>query len=82
MQQRLLDCSFTLAGVLPDLNVRVRDLSAIKVGSILTLPATTSATGRLTLEEKQLYEAIPVRQNNKKAVQLLALAQPTGWLED
>ena len=82
LQQRLLDCHFTLAGVLPELQVRVRDLAEIKVGSILRLSAPTTSSGRLTLEDKQLYEAIPVRQSNRKAVQLLALAQPTGWLED
>ena len=81
LQQRLLDCSFTLSGVLPDLEVRVRDLSSIKVGSVLKLSAPMTATGRLTLEDRQLYEAVPVRQNNKKAVQLLALAQPIGWHE-
>jgi len=82
LQQRLLDCSFTLAGVLPDLQVRVRELASIKVGSVLKLSAPMNMAGRLTLEEKHLYEAIPVRQSNRKAVQLLALAQPTGWLED
>ncbi len=82
LQQRLLDCSFTLAGVLPDLQVRVRELSSIEVGSVIKLSAPMSATSRLTLEEKHLYEAIPVRQSNRKAVQLLGLAQPTGWLED
>ncbi len=82
LQQRLLDCSFMLAGVLPDLQVRVRELAAIEVGSVLKLSAPMSMAGRLTLEEKHLYEAIPVRQSNRKAVQLLALAQPTGWLED
>ena len=82
LQQRLLDCSFMLAGVLPNLQVRVRDLSAIKVGSVLKLSAPMTMAGCLTLEEKHLYEALPVRQSNKKAVQLLGLAQPTGWLED
>ena len=82
LQQRLLDCSFTLAGVLPDLQVRVRELSAIEVGSVLKLSAPMTRAGRLTLEDKHLYEAVPVRQSNRKAVQLLGLAQPTGWLED
>ncbi len=82
LQQRLLDCSFMLAGVLPDLQVRVRELSAMEVGSVLKLSAPMELAGRLTLEEKHLYEAIPVRQSNRKAVQLLGLAQPTGWLED
>ena len=61
LQQRLLDCSFMLAGVLPDLMVRVRELSAIEVGSVLKLSAPMSMTGKLTLEDKHLYEAIPVR---------------------
>ena len=82
LQQRLLDCSFMLAGVLPDLQVRVRELSAIEVGTVLKLSAPMSLAGKLTLEGKHLYEAIPVRQSNRKAVQLLGLAQPTGWLED
>ena len=82
LQQRLLDCSFMLAGVLPDLQVRVRELSSIEVGSVLKLSMPMSTAGRLTLEDKHLYEALPVRQSNRKAVQLLGLAQPTGWLED
>ncbi len=81
LQQRLLDCSFTLAGVLPDLQVRVRDLATLEVGTVLKLSASTSTTGRLTLEDKQLYEALPVRQSNRKAVQLLGLAPLTGWFE-
>jgi flagellar motor switch protein FliM len=82
LQQRLLDCSFMLAGVLPDLKVTVRELSAITIGSVLKLSAPMEMAGRLTLEDKHLFEAVPVRQSNKKAVQLLGLTQPTGWLED
>jgi flagellar motor switch protein FliM len=82
LQQRLLDCSFTLAGILPRLQVSVRDLAAIEVGSILKLNSTIETSGRLMLEDKPLYEATPVRQNNKKAVQLLEIFQPSAWLED
>ncbi|HEY0784672.1 MAG TPA: FliM/FliN family flagellar motor switch protein [Acidobacteriaceae bacterium] len=82
LQHRLLDCSFTLAGVLPGVQVRVRELAAIEEGSVLKLSAAMSTAGRLTLEGKPLFEAIPVRQSNQKAVQLLGLTQSTGWLED
>jgi flagellar motor switch protein FliM len=82
LQQRLLDCSFQLEGVLPRLQVRVRELAAIQKGSILKLNSTMSTSGRLMLEKKPLFEASPVRQNNKKAVQLLSVVPPASWQED
>ena len=81
LQQRLLDCSFSLAGVLPELQVRVRELAAIEPGIVLKLSSPADTPGQLTLEDKPLYEATPVRQGSKKAVQLLGLTQPPGWLD-
>ncbi len=82
LQQRLLDCVFQLDGVLPKLQVRVRELAAIERGSILKLSPTVTTSGRLLLEGKPLFEASPVRQNNKKAVQLLSVVPSASWLGD
>jgi flagellar motor switch protein FliM len=71
LRKRILDCTFSLSGDLPDLKVAVRDLARIEVGSVLMLSASVVAPGKLTLEGKTYYEAVPVRQGNNKAMQLL-----------
>ena len=71
LQQRLLDCKFDVSGELPDLMVSVKDLSGIEVGSVLTFSASVAEPGKLLLEGKPYYQAVPVRQGNSKAMQLL-----------
>jgi flagellar motor switch protein FliM len=71
LQKRMLDCKYALSGDLPDLRVSVKELARIEVGSVLTLSAPVSAPGKLTLEGKTYYEAVPVRQGSNKAMQLL-----------
>jgi flagellar motor switch protein FliM len=71
LQKRILDCKFWLSGELPDLKVSVRDLARIEAGSVLTLSAPVDAPGKLTLEGKTYYTAVPVRQGSSKAMQLL-----------
>ncbi|ADW70910.1 flagellar motor switch protein FliM [Granulicella tundricola] len=71
LQKRILDCQFALSGDIPNLKVPVRDLARIEVGSVLMLSAPVSMPGKLTLEGKTYYEALPVRQGNNKAMQLM-----------
>ena len=83
LEQRMLDCRFTVAGSLPEVRVPVRSLSALCVGEVFLLPASVEAPGRLTLEDRNFFEAAPVRSGNLKAVQLLsALAMPPLPQED
>ena len=70
LQERMLDCQFALTGELPSLSVPVRDLAALKVGSLLKFSAPLTASGRLTLEAKPFYNVSLVQQGNHKAVQL------------
>jgi flagellar motor switch protein FliM len=71
LQKRILDCPFSISGDLPDLKVAVRDLARIEIGSVLMLSAPVDAPGKLLLEGKTYYEAVPVRQGSSKAMQLL-----------
>jgi len=75
LEKRLLDCKFDVSGDLPNLLVSVKDLSRIAVGSVLTLSAPVAEPGKLLLEGKPYYQAVPVRQGNNKAMQLLAPVQ-------
>lgn len=75
LRKRMLECRFSLSGELPDLKVSVRNLANIQVGSILTLSAPVAEAGKLTLEGKDYFEAVPVRQGNNKAMQLLHHAE-------
>ena len=73
--KRLLDCKFDVSGDLPNLMVSVKDLSRIAIGSVLTLSAPVAEPGKLLLEGKPYFQAVPVRQGNNKAMQLLAALQ-------
>ena len=71
LEERMLNCDVSLSGELPDLTVSVRDLARIEVGSVLTLSAPVSAPGWLKLEGRAYYEAVPVGQGTRKAMQLI-----------
>ena len=72
LEQRILECKFTLAGGLPRVRVPVRELAALAVGSVFRLGAPVDAAGRLLLENKEFFEAVPVRSGKHKAVELIA----------
>ncbi len=77
LRTRILECRFGVSGDLPNLRVSVRDLAQIRPGSVLMLSAPVDASGKLTLEGRTYFEALPVRQGNQKAMQLLsAVAAP------
>jgi len=70
LDKRVLDCNFALSGEISELRVAVRDLARLDVGVVLTLPAPASAPGKLTLEGRPYFEAFPVGQGSRKAMQL------------
>lgn len=78
LKQRILDCNFSLSGELAELKVSVRDLARLEVGTVLALPAAASAPGKITLEGRPYFEASPVGQGNKKAMQLLLAIDPNN----
>ncbi len=82
LEERILDCRFTLSGGLPEVRVPVRELAALAVGAVFRLGAPVEATGRLALEGKQFFEAVPVRSGKNKAVELIAALPQATWAED
>jgi flagellar motor switch protein FliM len=72
LEQRMLECRFRVGGTLPEVLVPVRSLAALRVGEVFLLPASIQAAGRFTLEEREIFEALPVRSGRLKAVELLA----------
>jgi len=75
LRTRMLDCKFSLSGELPDLRVPVRHLAAIKEGSVLMLSTPVSGPAKLMLEGKNYFNAVPVREGNNKAMQLMQRLQ-------
>ena len=72
LEERILDCQFTLAGGLPEVRVPVRELASLAVGSVFRLGAAVESSGRLVLEGHDFFEAVPVRSGKNKAVELIA----------
>jgi flagellar motor switch protein FliM len=70
LRKRILDCKFSVSGELTGLKVPVRNVASIEVGSVLLLSAAVSDPAKVTLEGKNYFEALPVRQGNNKAMQL------------
>jgi flagellar motor switch protein FliM len=82
LSKRILDCRFSLSGELSNLKVSVRDLAAIEEGSVLLLTAPVSGPATLTLEGKSYFNALPVRQGNNKAMQLIHRLQTSQTEEE
>lgn len=82
LEERILDCRFTLSGSLPQVRVPVRELAALAVGAVFRLGAPVEGPGRLLLEGRDFFEAVPVRRNKAKAVELMAPLPAAGWMQD
>ncbi len=82
LEERILDCRFTLSGGLPAVRVPVRELAALAVGQVFRLGAPVDSTGRLALEGKQFFEAVPVRSGKNKAVELITPLEQSAWAQD
>jgi flagellar motor switch protein FliM len=62
----------------------VKDLVDLKPGMILKMKAPVQRPGRLTVEDVEIFEALPVRNGKQKAAQLSLRSQEPGvrkeWL--
>ena len=70
LRDRLFNCSLLVSTDLTDLRVPVRHLVDLKPGSFLNLNVSVKTPVRLTLANRELFEAIPVRCGAQKAAQL------------
>jgi len=76
LRERILDCDFVVMRVL------VKDLIDLKVGMVLKMRAPVKNPGRLTVEDVEIFEALPVRNGIRKAAQLSSRSQePSGKKE-
>jgi len=78
IRERILDCDVLVASGLFPLKVPVRDLVTLKTGSVLKLRVPIGTPGALSLEGRELFEAVPVRNGLQKAAQLVRRAQRTS----
>jgi flagellar motor switch protein FliM len=82
LEERILDCCFRLSGGLPEVKVPVRELAAMAVGSVFRLGSPVEASGRLCLEGKDFFEALPVRAGKRKAGELVVAMPGAGQPPD
>ena len=75
LRERILDCDFTVAADITQMRVVVKDLIDLKPGTILRMKAPVRAPGRLTVEDVEIFEALPVRSGSRKAAQLSSRSQ-------
>jgi flagellar motor switch protein FliM len=75
LRERILDCDFTVAADITQMRVVVKDLIDLKPGAILRMKAPVRTPGRLTVENVEIFEALPVRNGARKAAQLSSRSQ-------
>jgi len=75
LRERILDCEFKLSADITQMRALVKDLIDLKPGMILKLKAPVQRTGRITVENVDIFEALPVRNGNQKAAQLSLRSQ-------
>ena len=79
LRERILDCEFDVSSELPALRVAVRDLIALRPGSVLKLRAPIRNPGMLTAGGRTMFEAVPVRNGSQRATQLGRRVPSTDW---
>jgi flagellar motor switch protein FliM len=57
------------------MRVVVKDLIDLKPGTILKMNAPVRTPGRLTVEDVEIFEALPVRNGARKAAQISVRSQ-------
>ena len=77
LRKRLLNCPMPLAVTLPHLQVPIRHLLALDIGSILNLRAPVQSPIHLQAGNHSLFDVTPVRQGEHKAAQLNAALRNT-----
>jgi flagellar motor switch protein FliM len=78
LRERILDCDFVMSEDITQIQVRVKDLIEIKPGMILKMKAPVKKVGRLTIEDLEVFAAMPVRSGLRKAAQVLSVLQEPG----
>ena len=71
LRERVLECDFTASVDLTRVRMPVRDLVALTTGSVLRLNMPVKNPSYLTIEGRELFEAVPVRSGNRRAAQLV-----------
>ena len=79
LRERILDCSFEVRAELAELRVPVKDLVALEPGSVLKLRAPVRTPAMLTLGERAIFEAFPVRSGPHRAAQLGHRSHSDDW---
>ncbi|MGA3008811.1 MAG: flagellar motor switch protein FliM [Terracidiphilus sp.] len=82
LRERILDCDFTVAADITQMRVLVKDLVDLKPGMVLKMKAPVKNPGRLTVEDVELFEALPVRNGTRKAAQVSSRSQEPGGGKD
>lgn len=82
IRERILDCNVLLSADIPNTRVKVSDLVRLEPGHILRLRTPVKASGALTVEGHELFEAIPVRNGSQKAAQLGQRVQRPTWTKE
>ena len=78
LRQRMLDCKFQIAADIPQMRVCVKDLVGLTPGTVLKLNTEVKTPGKITVENIDLFEALPVRSGLLKAAQIsLRLHEPS-----
>lgn len=70
LRERLLDCKFKVSADIPRMRAQVKDLTRLRAGTILRMNSPVMNAGRLTVEDAEIFESIPVRSGKMKAAQL------------
>jgi len=74
-RERILDCNVVVAADITQIRVKVRDLISMAPGGILRMNAPVRIPGRITVENVDIFEALPVRNGARKAAQLSSRLQ-------
>jgi flagellar motor switch protein FliM len=72
----VLNCPFETTVGLANLKVPLRELMALRPGSVLNLRLPVKVTAALLLGGREWFEAVPVRSGNQRAAQLVRLNGP------
>jgi flagellar motor switch protein FliM len=75
LRDRILDCNFLVSGEVVDMRVPLKNLLHLKPGTILKTGMPVKNSARLTVDGREIFEALLVRVGRKKAAQLTIRTQ-------
>lgn len=79
LREWMMDCEVSVAADLPRVRVPISELVGLRAGSVLKLRAPVQTPARLTVEDREVFEALPVRSGGNKAAQLLSPVPDIKW---